>query len=80
MPPAFATAWFVLLAIAAGVSITSQQVINAGLRNAIGSAWWAGLISYVGGTVLMIVALLATREGLPGGLASRPEPHSSRCR
>ena len=69
MPSALATAWFLLLAVVAGGGIAAQQVINSGLRNEIGSAWWAGLISYVGGTVFMLAALLATREGLPGGFA-----------
>jgi transporter family-2 protein len=70
MPAALTTVWFILLAVAAGVSIASQQVINAGLPNAVNSAWWAGFISDVGGTLFMLVALLATRESLPGGLTA----------
>ncbi len=70
MPAALTTTWFILLAIVAGVSIAAQQVVNGGLRSELGSAWWAGLISYVGGTVFMLVALLANGKGLPGGLAT----------
>ena len=44
------TALAIVLATLAGVAIAAQQVFNGGLRNAIGSVWWAGLVSYLGGT------------------------------
>ena len=45
--PTYALA--VMLTILAGASIATQQIFNGGLRNALGSVWWAGLISYLGG-------------------------------
>ena len=39
-----------LLALGAGVSFVFQQAVNANLRLDIGSAWWAGFVSYLGGT------------------------------
>lgn len=55
----------VLLAAGAGVSFVMQQVVNASLRTSIGSAAWAGFISYLGGTFCMLLLALAMREGLP---------------
>ena len=59
------TALAIALAALAGVAIATQQVFNGGLRNAIGSVWWSGLVSYLGGTLFMVAALLVTRTGLP---------------
>ena len=59
------TALAISLAALAGVAIATQQVFNAGLRHAVGSVWWAGLVSYLGGTTFMIVALLVTRTAIP---------------
>ena len=50
------------VAVAAGVSFVIQQSVNANLRAEIGSAWWAGFVSYLGGTVVMLVVALAFRE------------------
>jgi transporter family-2 protein len=50
------------LAAGAGVSFIFQQVINANLRSEIGSPWWAGLISYLGGTIVMFGMVVAMRE------------------
>ena len=55
MPAAFAY----LLVIGAGVSVALQQVLNANLRAEIGSPWWAGVVSYVGGLVAITLAALA---------------------
>jgi len=44
-----------LLAFSAGVSFVFQQAVNANLRVEIGSPWWAGFISYLGGTIAMLV-------------------------
>jgi transporter family-2 protein len=49
-----------LLVIAAGVSVALQQVLNGDLRTALGSPWWAGLISYLGGTLVFVVLLIAS--------------------
>jgi bacterial/archaeal transporter family-2 protein len=54
-----------LLAVFAGVSFVVQQAVNAELRTAIGSAAWAGFVSYVGGTVCMLALALAMRDALP---------------
>jgi bacterial/archaeal transporter family-2 protein len=53
-----------LLVIAAGISVALQQVLNADLRTGLGSPWWAGFISYLGGTFVFVVILIAT--GAPG--------------
>lgn len=59
----------VVLAVLAGVSIATQQIFNGGLRNAVGSIWWAGLVSYLGGTAFMLAALLITRASFPSASA-----------
>lgn len=53
------------LALGAGVSVTTQQVLNGSLRTALGSPAWAGLVSYAGGLLTMIVAVIALGEGVP---------------
>lgn len=54
-----------LLALGAGVSVATQQVLNGSLRTALASPAWAGLISYAGGLITMIVAVIALGEGVP---------------
>ena len=54
-----------VLALGAGVSVATQQVLNGGLRTALASPAWAGLISYAGGLLTMIVAVIALREQVP---------------
>ena len=54
-----------VIALGAGVSVATQQVLNGSLRTALGSPAWAGLASYAGGLVTMIVAVIALREGVP---------------
>jgi transporter family-2 protein len=54
-----------LLGIGAGVSLVIQQALNADLSENLASAAWAGLISYIGGTLCMAVLVLATGRGLP---------------
>lgn len=54
-----------LLALAAGGALITQQVFNANLNNAIQSAAWTGLVSYLGGTLCMILVVIAMREPLP---------------
>ena len=54
-----------LLAMGAGVSFVMQQAVNADLRAVLGSAAWAGFVSYLGGTVCMLVLAFAMRDALP---------------
>jgi bacterial/archaeal transporter family-2 protein len=52
------------LTAVAGICFVLQQAVNANLRVEIGSPWWAGFISYFGGTVVMLAVALALREPL----------------
>ena len=54
-----------VLALGAGVSVATQQVLNGNLRTALGSPAWAGLVSYAGGLVAMIAAVIALGERVP---------------
>ena len=56
---------FMALAAGAGVSFEMQQAVNANLRMSIGSAAWAGFVSYLGGTLCMLIIAFAMREPLP---------------
>ena len=64
MPPTGAALWVYLLGLGAGVSFVFQQAMNANLRGELGSPWWAGFISYLGGTLAMIAMLVVMREPL----------------
>lgn len=58
-----AAAFFVYaLALGAGVSFVFQQAVNSNLRLEIGSPWWAGFISYLGGTLVMLLIVLLLGE------------------
>ena len=74
------SAWnivFYLLVVGAGISVAVQQVLNANLRSAIGSPWWAGLTSYLMGTIVMLILALATKgPRLSAVLSARPAPIS----
>ena len=54
-----------LLGAAAGLSFVMQQAVNADLRAALNSAAWAGFVSYLGGTLCMLVLALLMRDGAP---------------
>src|SRR5215217_8637239 len=54
----------VLLAVAAGVSIVVQQVLNSNLRAALDSAAWSGFVSYLVGVVCMALLALVLRDPL----------------
>jgi len=56
---------FYLVALSAGVSFVFQQAVNSNLRIALGSPWWAGFVSYLGGTLVMLMVALALREPVP---------------
>jgi len=47
------------------VSFVIQQAVNADLRASIGSAAWAGFVSYIGGTLCMLVLAMVLREAVP---------------
>jgi transporter family-2 protein len=60
--------WGYALALAAGISFVFQQAVNTSLRAELGSAWWAGFVSYVGGSIVMLALALILRE--PAGWSS----------
>jgi transporter family-2 protein len=62
MPQAFLNLALYLVAVGAGVAFVFQQAVNANLRTEIGSPWWAGFISYLGGTLVMLAAAIVLRE------------------
>jgi bacterial/archaeal transporter family-2 protein len=64
MPAGFVNIAY-LLAVGAGLSFVFQQAVNANLRAEIGSPWWAGFISYLGGTLAMLAVAIALREPWP---------------
>jgi bacterial/archaeal transporter family-2 protein len=53
------------LAIAAGISIVVQQVLNANLRAALSSAAWSGFMSYFLGVLCMVALAAALRDPVP---------------
>jgi transporter family-2 protein len=52
-------------ALGAGVAFVLQQAVNASLRASIGSVAWAGFVSYLGGTICMMVLAALMGEGFP---------------
>ena len=65
---------FYLVGLSAGVSFVFQQAVNSNLRIALGSPWWAGFVSYLGGTSVMLMVALALREPVPNlAIVSRSE-------
>jgi bacterial/archaeal transporter family-2 protein len=58
-------AFAMLLAVAAGASVVVQQVLNANLRVALGSAAWSGFVSYLVGVICMALLAAALRDPLP---------------
>lgn len=58
--------------LSAGLSLALQQVLNAGLGSAMQSARWAAFVSYLGGTIALLLVLVALREPIPAAaLAGR---------
>jgi len=64
----------VLLAVSAGISVMVQQVLNANLRAALGSAAWSGFVSYFVGVVFMIVFAAVVQDPLPSMAAAARAP------
>jgi len=58
MPSAYLNVTFYLLVVGAGVSVALQQVLNANLRMELGSPWWAGFVSYLLGTMVMLAVAI----------------------
>ena len=65
MQNGFGALGFYVLAVSAGVSFVFQQAVNANLRSEIGSPFWAGFVSYLGGTLAMLVMVIVLREPWP---------------
>jgi transporter family-2 protein len=57
------------LTVGAGISFVVQQAVNSNLRLELASAWWAGFISYLGGTLAMLAMVALMREPLLSGAA-----------
>lgn len=55
----------VLLAMAAGVSVVVQQLLNTNVRTGLNSAAWSGVVSYVVGLAAATLFLIALREPIP---------------
>lgn len=56
---------FILLGAAgmiAGGCVVVQQALNATLRSELGSAFWAAFISYMAGTLTLLLVLVVIRE------------------
>ena len=62
------------LAVLAGVSIVVQQVLNANLRSALGSAVWSGFTSYAVGLACMALLAIAIREPPPSAMVAARIP------
>lgn len=57
---------FYLLPLIAGVSMSIQSGVNGQLRAALGQPLVAAFISFLSGTVTLLLLLLVTRTGFPG--------------
>jgi bacterial/archaeal transporter family-2 protein len=53
------------LAVCAGLSFVLQQAVNADLKVSLGSAAWAGFVSYLGGTICMLLLAVVLRDAVP---------------
>jgi len=54
-----------LLALASGLTLAFQPAVNARLRSTIGDPFWAATISFLTGTVALIVVALILRAPFP---------------
>ena len=55
----------VVLALASGVSVVIQQVLNANLRGVLQSGAWSGFMSYALGVICMVALALLLQDPLP---------------
>ena len=54
-----------LLALSAGVTLGIQPAVNARLRTAVGDPFWAATLSFLTGSIALIVLALIVRAPLP---------------
>jgi transporter family-2 protein len=54
-----------ILAVLAGASVVTQQVLNANLRAELNSAAWSGFVSYFLGVICMALLAIALRDPVP---------------
>jgi len=68
---------FPLLAMLAGASLVIQIALNASLRSELASWSWAALVSYFGGTLMMLIIVVLQRGERPsaGTATSIPWAH-----
>lgn len=59
-----ATGVWMFLGLLGGASLVVQASLNAGLRERLQSVSWAGFVSYLGGTIAMVIALAIGRVPL----------------
>lgn len=64
----------VILAFSAGVALVMQQAVNAHLRSGLGSASWAGLVSYAVGIVCMALLVVLLRDPVPSAAGAARLP------
>lgn len=57
---------FYILPFCAGLTITTQAGVNSQLRFAVNNPWVAAFISFLIGTLVLGVYLVATRQAFPG--------------
>src|SRR5258708_4731203 len=63
-----------ILAVGAGISLVTQQALNANLRAALGSAAWSGFMSYLVGLVCMAALALLLRDPIPAAATAARIP------
>jgi transporter family-2 protein len=63
-----------ILAVSAGISLVTQQALNANLRAALGSAAWSGFVSYLVGLVCMTALALLLRDPIPAAATAARIP------
>jgi transporter family-2 protein len=57
--------WPALLTVGAGISVLSQQALNANLRAELNSAAWSGFMSYFLGVLCMVALAIVLRDPVP---------------
>ena len=63
-----------ILAVGAGISLVTQQALNANLRAALNSAAWSGFTSYLVGVVCMVALALLLRDPIPSAATAARIP------
>jgi bacterial/archaeal transporter family-2 protein len=60
--------WPAILTIGAGVSVLTQQALNANLRMELNSAAWSGFASYFLGVLCMVALAIILRDPVPSAV------------